>query len=165
MESKTVSNSKVVLSEIMMPGDANPAGNIHGGTIMKIIDNAALIAAMRHTHQNCVTASVDKIDFISPVFIGNVVFAYASVNYVANSSLEIGVRVEAECLRTGNHTHVASAYLTFVALNDQGKPVKIAPIIPEEEVEKRRYQQAKERREYRIKHRTRHHHNNPPCNV
>ncbi|MHA1519878.1 MAG: acyl-CoA thioesterase [Promethearchaeota archaeon] len=163
--SKSKSQSQVQIAQLMMPEHANPAGNVHGGTIMKIIDNAALIAAMRHTHQNCVTASVDQIDFISPVYVGNLVLANASINFVAKHSMEIGVRIEAECLRTGVHTHVASAYLTFVALDDHDKPMEIPPIHPITEKDHSRYLAAQKRREIRIASRSHHRHSNKPCIV
>ncbi|MHA1703944.1 MAG: acyl-CoA thioesterase [Promethearchaeota archaeon] len=163
MESKNVNKSKIHLAQLMMPEHANPAGNVHGGTIMKIIDNAALIAASRHTHSNCVTASVDKIDFITPVYVGNLVIAYASVNYTSRTSLEIGVRIEAECLLSGVRTHVASSYLTFVALDKNDKPFDVPALIPETEEEKRRYNEALKRREHRLSTRSRHKHKTHVC--
>ena len=165
MESKHVKKSKIHLAQLMMPEHANPAGNVHGGTIMKIIDNAALIAATRHTHSNCVTASVDKIDFITPVYVGNLVIAYASVNYTSRTSLEIGVRIEAECLLSGVRTHVASAYLTFVALDKNDKPLEVPSLTLETEEEKRRYNEALKRREQRLATRSRHKHQPHVCIV
>jgi len=151
MDAKKVSESSVEIAQLMMPEDANPAGNVHGGTIMKIIDQAAAIVASRHSHKNCVTASVDRIDFLNPAFIGNVVFAKASLNYVGKTSMEVGVRVEDECLITGNKSHVASAYLTYVALDENDKPTEIPELILETEEQKRRYREGKERREERLK--------------
>ncbi|MBD3253804.1 MAG: acyl-CoA thioesterase [Candidatus Lokiarchaeota archaeon] len=164
MEERPVSKSQVTLAEVMQPQHANPAGNIFGGVIMSLIDNAALICASRHTNKNCVTASIDRIDFISPVFIGNVVFAKASINYVATTSMEIGVRVEAECLITGNSAHVASAYLTFVALDEDDKPIEIPGLKLETEEQKRRYKEGKERRENRVK-KIRNNDPHPPCMI
>lgn len=152
MEPKKVSDSQVEIAQVMMPSNANPKGNVQGGTIMKIVDDAALIVAERHSHSNCVTASIDRLDFISPVYVGNAVFAKASINYVSKTSMEIGVLVEAECLKTGVREHVASAYLTFVALNENDKPTEIPQIIPETEEEKRRYVEAQERRKNRLKY-------------
>lgn len=163
MKSKKVSESRVEIAQIMYPEHANPAGNVHGGYIVKLVDQAAAIAGARHTHQNVVTASVDRMDFISPVYIGNLVFAKASINYTGRTSMEIGVRVEAECLRTGIHTHVGSAYLTFVALDDTDKPVEIPQIIPESEEEKRRFREAQERREKRLKKAKNHRQVQQPC--
>ena len=151
MEEKTVAETKVELAQIMYPEHANPAGNVHGGYILKLIDQAGAIVAARHTHSNVVTASVDRMDFISPAFIGNLVFAKASLNYVRRTSMEIGVRIEAECLRTGTHTHIGSAYLTFVALDDDDNPIEIPKVIPETEEEKRRYSEANQRRMKRLK--------------
>lgn len=163
---RPVEESQVEIAQIMMPQHANPAGNIFGGNVMAMIDNAAFYCASRHTHKNCVTASVDRIDFISPVYVGNVVFAKASINYTARTSMEIGVRVEAECLVTGNKAHVASSYLTFVALDKNDKPTEIPPIVPETTEEKRRFREAKERREERLekikkKERSQNNHNHP----
>jgi len=163
MEAKKVSESRVEIAQIMYPEHANPAGNVHGGYILKIVDQAAAIAGARHTHQNVVTASVDRMDFISPVFIGNLVFAKASINYTGKTSMEIGVRVEAECLKTGTQTHVGSAYLTFVALDDNDKPAEIPQIITETDEEKRRYEEAKKRRETRMQKVKKHKHLQQPC--
>lgn len=151
MEGKTVSESRVELAQIMYPEHANPAGNVHGGYILKLIDQAGAIVAARHTHSNVVTASVDRMDFISPAFIGNLVFAKASLNYVGRTSMEVGVRIEAECLKTGRHTHIGSAYLTFVALDEDDNPIEIPILITETEEEKRRYAEAQERRMKRLK--------------
>ncbi|TFF90804.1 MAG: acyl-CoA thioesterase [Promethearchaeota archaeon] len=150
MREKTVAESRVELAQIMYPEHANPAGNVHGGHVLKLIDQAAAIVAARHTHLNVVTASVDRMDFISPAYIGNLVFAKASLNYVGRTSMEIGVRIEAECLKTGRHTHIGSAYLTFVALDEEDNPIEISKVIPETEEEKRRYNEAQMRRKKRI---------------
>jgi uncharacterized protein (TIGR00369 family) len=165
IDNKTVSDSKVLLAEVMLPEHANPAGNVHGGTIMKIIDNAALIASMRHTRMNCVTASVDRIDFISPVFVGNLLSVSASINYTSRTSMEIGARVEAECMTTGRKTHVSTAYLTFVALDKDDNPAPIPQFVPSSEEEKRRHQDAQTRREYRIQNRKKHRHSADLCLV
>jgi len=165
LKARKVSDSRVEIAQVMYPEHANPAGNVHGGYILKIVDQAAAIAGARHTHQNVVTASVDRMDFISPVYIGNLVFAKASINYTGKTSMEIGVRVEAECIRTGTHTHVGSAYLTFVALDDNDKPTEIPQIIPETEEEKRRYLEAQNRRELRLKQAKKHRHEQQPCIV
>ena len=151
MEGKKISESRVEIAQIMYPEYANPAGNVHGGYILKLVDQAAAIVAARHTHKNVVTASVDKMDFISPVFVENLVIAKASLNFVSRTSMEIGVRVEAECLKTGKHTHAGSAYLTFVALDKDDKPTEIPPLILKSEEEKRRFNEAKKRREIRLK--------------
>jgi uncharacterized protein (TIGR00369 family) len=165
MEGKKASKSRVEIAQVMYPEHANPAGNVHGGYILKLVDQAAAIAGARHTHRNVVTASVDRMDFISPVYIGNVVFAKASINYTGKTSMEIGVRIEAECLTTGTNTHVASAYLTFVALDDEDKPTEIPPIIPETDEEKRRYEEGKKRRELRLQKAKKHRAETQPCIV
>jgi uncharacterized protein (TIGR00369 family) len=150
MESRKVSDSKVEIAQVMMPEHSNAAGNVHGGYILKLVDQAGAIVASRHTHTNIVTASLDRMHFISPVYVGNLVFAKASINFVSRTSMEIGVRVEAECLRTGTHTHVGSAYLTFVALDKNDKPTEVPRLILETEDEKRRFEEAKKRRELRM---------------
>ncbi|KKM68045.1 hypothetical protein LCGC14_1464900 [marine sediment metagenome] len=165
MEIKKISESKVEIAQVMMPEHSNAAGNVHGGYILKLVDQAGAIVASRHTHRNCVTASVDRMDFISPVYIGNLTFAKASINYTGKTSMEVGVRVEAECLKTGTHTHVGSAYLTFVALDDNDIPIEIPQILPETEEEKHRYEEAKKRREARLGLRKAHRHIQQPCIV
>jgi len=165
VDGKLVSDSKVELAQVMMPEHANARGNVHGGYILKLIDQAGAIVAARHTYRNIVTASVDQMDFISPAYIGNLVFAKASINYVGRTSMEVGVRVEAECLRTGTHTHIGSAYLTFVALDKDDNPVEIPNLILKTENEKRRYEEAKERRERRLQHKKQHRHEQQPCIV
>ena len=146
---KTVSESQVELIQYMMPEHANPANNVHGGTIMKQIDEAAGIVAVRHARKNVVTVSVDKIDFIKPVYVGNLVIAKASLNFVAKSSMEIGVRIEAENLITGKRIHTASAYLTFVALQNR-KPTEVPRLICKTDEEKRRFEEGRIRREKRL---------------
>ncbi|TXT56262.1 MAG: putative acyl-CoA thioester hydrolase [Promethearchaeota archaeon] len=150
-ETRTVSETQVEIAELMMPEHANPAGNVFGGVIMRIIDQAAAIVASRHTHRNVVTASVDRIDFLAPAFIGNVIFAKASLNYVATTSMEVGVRVEDECLISGEKAHIGSAYLTYVALDENDKPVEVPKLIPETVEQKRRFEEGKKRREKRLK--------------
>src|SRR5437867_165463 len=123
--SKPVSASKTIIAVQMLPSDANPMGNIHGGAILKLVDMAAAAAALRHARENVVTASLDRMDFIQPVYVGNLLTLKASVNYVGKTSMEVGVRVEAEDLRTGKIAHTNSSYLTYVALDDQGQPTMV----------------------------------------
>ncbi len=163
MEANTVSQSKVEIAQVMMPEHANPAGNVHGGNLLKLVDQAGAIVAARHTHSNVVTASVDRFDFISPAYIGNLIFVKASMNYVSRTSMEVGVRVEAECLKTGTHTHIGSAYLTFVALGKDDKPTDVPGLILETESEKRRYDDAKKRRENRLLLAKPHRHRQQAC--
>lgn len=125
---KSTKDSSVVISRIMLPNDANAAGIVHGGVIMKEIDNAAGVTAVRHTRKICVTASIDRLDFYKPAFIGNLLTIKAGINYTGETSMEIGTRVETEDLLTGVKTHLASAYLTFVALGEDKRPVKVPPL-------------------------------------
>jgi len=134
------------MSQIMQPQDANIAGNIHGGVIMHLIDNAAGAVAVRHAKTNVVTASIDKLSFHHPVFIGDLLTLKASVNTVGTTSMEVGVRVEAENLVSCQIRHIASAYLTMVALDALGKPTNIPGLALETEVEKRRNREAQDRR-------------------
>jgi len=150
MEEKHVKDSCVTISYVMMPEDANPAGNVHGGIIMKHIDMTGGVAAMRHARCNVVTASIDSLIFHYPVFIGDLVTLRASLNLVARSSMEVGVRVETENLFTGEVRHTASAYLTFVALDRNGRPTPVPQLIPVLYDEKRRHRQAMERRAVRL---------------
>jgi uncharacterized protein (TIGR00369 family) len=155
MEAKRTSESSIVMAQQMNPQDANPAGNVHGGVIMKLIDTAAGVAAMRHSRSIAVTASIDRLDFHYPVFIGDVLTLKASLNMVGRTSMEVGVRVETENLRTGEIRRTASAYLTYVALDESCRPLEVPPLILETEDEVRRNCQAKARRETRIRERSR----------
>ncbi len=150
MKEKRVIDSRVKISVVMLPQHANPAGLVHGGVIMKEIDNAAGVVAMRHTRTFCVTASIDRLDFYHPVYIGNLVTFQASLNFVGTKSMEIGVRVETEDIISGKKTHTASAYLTYVALNENFKPMKIQPVIPDNDIELRRQKEAEKRKKSRF---------------
>ena len=145
LKGKTVAESKVSLAQIMLPEDTNPAGNVHGGTIMKLVDNAAFVAASRHCRRNVVTVSMDSMSFHSPVYLGDLLFLKASVNMTGRSSMEVGVKVESEDTLTGEVRHTGSAYLTFVALDHRGRPAQVPPLVPETPEEKRRYREACER--------------------
>jgi len=142
-------------SEIALPGDANSLGNVLGGKVMHLVDIAGALAAMRHSRRSVVTASVDSMNFLHPVHIGNLIVLRSSVNRVFATSMEVGVRVEVENLRTGDRRHTSSAYLTFVALDENDRPTAIPQVIPESEDEIRRYRQAEERRRYRLEMRGR----------
>ena len=150
---RPVSASTSVLATLAEPADANPMGNVHGGHIMKLADQAAAAAAIRHAGRLCVTASIDRLDFLYPVHIGDMIELRSAVNYTHHTSMEVGVHIETENLESGERHHVASAYLIFVALDEQGKPVPIPRVIPESESEKLRYQQAELR--YRQRKETR----------
>jgi len=150
MEGKTVGESSFVLSKVMTQQHTNPAGNVHGGIIAKLIDDACGVVSYRHARSNVVTASIDRIDFFGPVYVGDVLTVKASLNYVGKTSMEIGARVEAESLVTGEIRHTASAYLTSVALDEQGSPKEIPPVLLQTEEEIRRHQEAEARRVKRL---------------
>ncbi len=150
MEGKPVRASLSEYSEIALPNDANGLGNVLGGKVMHLVDLAGAMAALRHARNPVVTASVDSLHFIHPVRIGQLLVLRSSVNRVFQTSMEVGVQVETEDLLTGRKQHTCSAYLTFVAVDRDGRPTPIAPVIPETEEEKRRYREAGERREYRL---------------
>lgn len=155
LEAKPVSASRIVMPQRMMPTDANAAGNVHGGVILKHLDTAGGIAAIRHARSAVVTASIDRMDFIRPAYIGEVVTFYASVNLVGNTSMEVGVRVECENPLTGETRHAGSAYLTYVALDAERHPRRVPPLILETEDDCRRNREAAARREARLAERRR----------
>jgi acyl-CoA hydrolase len=138
------------MSQQMMPSDANPLGNVHGGHIMKLIDEAGGLAAMRHARRPVVTVTMDSIAFLSPVRVGHVLTLRASVNWVGKSSIEVGVRVEAENPVTGEITHTNSAYAVFVALDDQAKPCSVPPLALESDDDRRRWAEAEARQQIRL---------------
>lgn len=150
MEGKRVKDSSVTIAQVMIPQDANPAGNVHGGVIMKLIDTAAAVVASRHARSNTVTASIDRLDFHHPVFVGDLLFFKAGLNMVGRTSMEVGVRVESENLITGEVRHTASAYLTFVALDKEGRPQSVPHLSLETEEEMRRNREARTRRAMRL---------------
>jgi uncharacterized protein (TIGR00369 family) len=150
MMGKTVKETSIVTAIQMNPEDANPVGNVHGGVIMKHVDTAAGVVAIRHARKNAVTASIDRLDFHHPVFVGDLLILKASVNMAGKSSMEVGVRVEAENLLTGEIRHTASAYLTFVALDQEGRPSQVPGLIPESSHEVRRNCEAIVRKEHRM---------------
>lgn len=138
-----------------LPIYANPLGNLLGGRIMHLMDLVAATAAMRHARTAVVTASVDYVTFLHPIHIGQLVILKASVNRVFQTSMEIGVKVWVEDLRSGEVSHTNSSYLTFVALDQSGKPVKAPPVIPQSEQDRRRYEEAGLRRRTRLELRDR----------
>jgi uncharacterized protein (TIGR00369 family) len=153
MQQKTVRETSVTMAQVMMPQDANPAGNVHGGAIMKLIDTAAGVVASRHARSNVVTASVDRLNFHSPVLVGDLLFLKASLNLAGKTSMEVGVRVEAENPVTGVVRHTSSAYLTYVALDGSGKPREVPALVVESADEKRRNAEALARRARRLEQR------------
>ena len=150
---KTVKESQHESSELMMPQDANNLGHIFGGVVLSLMDKTAAIAAFRHSRASVVTASIDRVDFREPIHLGDLVIMKASVNFVGRTSMEVGVRVEAEELLTGRRRHTNSCYLTFVAVDRAGRPIEVPALIPETPDEKRRYEAAKERRARRLEER------------
>lgn len=150
MEARPVSQSVVTMTELVLPGQINSLKSVFGGTIMSWIDIAAAISAQRHSSRPVVTASIDALNFVAPVYVGWVVNLKASVNFVSRTSMEVGVRADAENPIEGTTFHVASAYLTFVALDDYGKPMPVPQLIVETVDEKRRYAAAQERRRIRL---------------
>lgn len=147
---KYVKDSIVTMTELVLPQHTNQLGNLLGGQLMHWIDICAALSASKHSGIVCVTASVDKIDFKEPVKLGDMVTIIASVNRAFNTSVEVGVKVNAENLTKGNKIHTNSAYFTFVGVDEKGKPVKTFEIIPESDEEKRRYDEALQRRKHRL---------------
>lgn len=146
---KPSSASRTALSVAMLPQDANPYGSIHGGVILKNIDAAAAMAAMRHCRCNVVTVAIDQMSFLAPSRVGELVTFRAQVNYVGRTSMEIGVRVESENLFSGDVRYTASAYLTFVSLDTTGRPTPVPPLLLVTDEDRRRWSQAAERRKLR----------------
>jgi acyl-CoA hydrolase len=155
MEGKRCEVSSMVMAVQMNPEDANPSGNVHGGVIMKYIDTAAGVVAFRHSRRNSVTASIDRLDFHHPVFVGDLLILKASLNWAGRTSMEVGVRAESENLLTGEVRHTSSAYLTFVALDENGRPAEVPKLILETEAENRRNCEAQQRRGTRLEQRRR----------
>lgn len=142
--------SHVEMTEMVLPPDTNYHGTVFGGRILQWIDIAGAIAAQRHTHRKVVTASIDDMHFAVPIRLGDVVVLKAAVNYVHRTSMEVGVRVEREVITSGEREVAATAYLTYVALDDTGAPTLIPPVLPETPEEKRRFADAITRREFRL---------------
>jgi acyl-CoA hydrolase len=150
LAAKPISDSHVQMTELVLPNDTNQLGNLLGGRLMHWVDIAAALSAGRHSNRICVTASVDEMNFLGPVKLGQVVHLKASVNRAFHTSMEIGVRADVEDIRTGDTRHVNTAYLTFVAIDDIGKGVRVPESIPQTEDEKRRFLAAGTRRELRL---------------
>jgi len=149
-KAKRISESSLVSTRWMFPSDANPAGNVFGGAIVRYIDEIAAAVAHRHARSNVVIASMDRMDYHHPVKVGDLLTLKASVNYVGNTSMDVGVRVEAENPMTGEVVHAASAYATMVALDKDGKPKRVPRLLLETEDEKRRFAEADARRKKRL---------------
>ncbi|HTE46981.1 MAG TPA: acyl-CoA thioesterase [Gemmatimonadaceae bacterium] len=150
---KTVRESQHETSELMMPEHANNMQHVFGGVVLAMMDKCAAISAFRHSRAAVVTASIDRVDFREPIHLGDLVIMQSSVNLAGRSSMEIGVRVEAEDLLTGHRRHTNSCYLTFVAVDRNGRPIEVPELKPETEDELRRHAAAKERRRRRLEER------------
>ena len=150
---KPVRESEHETSELMMPHHANNLGHVFGGVMLSMMDRTAAVAAFRHCRMNVVTASIDRVDFREPIHVGDLVVMKASVNYVGRTSMEVGVRVEAEELLSGRRRHTNSCYLTFVAVDRNGRPVEIPKLLPETPDQLRRHDAAEQRRKRRLEER------------
>jgi acyl-CoA hydrolase len=153
VKTKSPDESSAEVIVRMFPSDANPAGNVFGGEILKHIDMVAGIVAQRHSQSNAVTASMDSVNFIKPVFVGNVLKLSARINYVNNSSMEIEVKAEAEDIVTGIRTITGTAFVTFVALDKNGKPVHVPKLLLKTDQDKKKFEEGKIRMEERVKNR------------
>lgn len=147
---KTVSDTEVIMHQLVLPNDANLLGNVLGGRVMHLMDVCAAMSAYRHARSPVVTASVDNLDFLAPAKVGDILILKSSVNYTSKTSMEVGVRIESESPLTSTITHTASAFLTFVSLIDN-KPAMIKTIVPQTEVQKRRFSDGEKRSEQRKK--------------
>ena len=150
MPGRHASESEAVMTELMMPNHANVLGNVFGGVILSLVDRVAAVAAIRHARRPCVTVSVDKVDFREPIKIGELVTAHARVNFTGRTSMEVGVKIVAENIITGDKRHTNSCYVTYVALDEKGEPTAVPPISPDTPDEKRRWDRAAKRRADRV---------------
>ena len=149
MKKKTVKNTYVIMHELILPNDINLLGNVLGGRVMHLMGMCAAMSAYKHARTAVVTASVDRLDFLAPAKMGEIMILKSSVNYTGKSSMEVGVRIESENPKTGDIYHTSSAYLTFVSLNENGKPKRVDNINPENDNEIRRFNEGKIRHEER----------------
>ncbi len=138
------------MSELMMPQHANTMGNVFGGVILSLVDRVGAVCAIRHARRQCVTVSVDKVDFREPIHVSELITAYARLNFAGRTSMEVGVKIVAENVLSGEKRHTNSCYVTFVALDENGQPVPVPPIVPQTPDEKRRYDRAAKRRANRM---------------
>ncbi len=148
---KSMRASRVTLSQLMHPEHANLLGNVHGGWIMKLVDEAGALACMRHAQKKVVTVAIDSMTFRQPIKIGDLIILNAEVTYTGRTSLEAEVEVLAENPITGEQTHTNTAYLVYVALDDEGRPTSVPPLFAETEEEKQKMERAKHRQERRLK--------------
>jgi acyl-CoA hydrolase len=151
--SRTVSESAHETSALMMPLDENARGHVFGGVVLAMMDKAAAVCAIRHARTSCVTVSVDRVDFREPILVGDLVHMKASVNFVGRTSMEIGIRIEAENMLLGTRRHTNSCYVTYVALDRDGKPTEVPALVLETDADKRRSDAGRERRRRRVEER------------
>ena len=142
---KSIKDTQVVMHELVLPNDTNLLGNVLGGRVMHLMDMCAAMSAYKHARTAVVTASVDQLDFLAPAKMGDIMILKSSVNYTGKSSMEVGVRIESENPKSGAINHTSSAYLTFVSLNENGKPQGVPIVSPENEVERRRFEEGEQR--------------------
>jgi uncharacterized protein (TIGR00369 family) len=147
---KRIRDSQATISQVMLPTDANTHGNVHGGVIMKLVDDAGAIVATRHSRSIVVTVAVDSMTFLSAIYVGNLVTLTAALSYVGRSSMEVEVLVEAEDPLTGDKTHTNTAYVVYVALDDSGEPREVPPLVAETEEERQRIAEGCERQQARL---------------
>jgi uncharacterized protein (TIGR00369 family) len=143
-------HAAAIMTELMMPNMANIVGNVFGGVILSLVDSVAAVAAIRHARNQCVTVSFDRVEFLEPIHVGELVVATARVNFVGRTSMEVGVRVEAENLVTGRRRHTNTCYVTYVAIDENGRPVPVPPLTIETDTQRRRYEAARLRRARRL---------------
>ena len=152
LQGKPVSASRISIAELLQPEHANNLGNVHGGEIMKLVDEAGALACMRHAQQRVVTVAIDQMTFQQPIKLGDLVILNAEVSFVGRTSMEAEVHVDAENPITGERTHTNTAYLVYVALDEQGKPIPVPPLIPETEEQRHRMQDGLARQKHRLSH-------------
>jgi acyl-CoA hydrolase len=150
LRGRTAGESKTEMLEVVLPDDANPLGNILGGKVMHLIDIAGAVAAHRHSHRHVVTVSVDSLDFVRPIRVGQIILLQAQVNRAFHTSMEVGVSVYLEDYISGERHQTSSAFVTYVAVNEDGQPTAVPPVVPRTAEEKRRYREALERRRHRL---------------
>jgi acyl-CoA hydrolase len=151
MQGKRADESRITLSQVMGPGEANIMGNVHGGNLMKLADDAAGMAAVKHARRHCVTVAVDSMTFHSPVHIGNLVTVRSEVTWTGRTSLETRVVISAEDVVSGQVTHTNTAYFVYVALDENGRPTPVPPLLVETDDEKQRFEQGAARQAERLK--------------
>ena len=150
---RAMSEARATVMRLMMPPDANPNGNVHGGVIMRVVDEVAGIVAHRHARRNVVTARLDRMDFLEPVFVGNALSLDARLAYCGKTSMEVMVDIRAENLDSGEVVHTGTAWITMIALNERGRPVHVPPVEPSSDEEKRLFELGRARYEARKRER------------